>query len=305
MSEAGRPTFDPIAIGAVATPPFARAPDPATHFRRRAQRYAVVARTSPLAPFLHFMAGLAEAQHQCQFDLPAPDMPSGDERERARAYAMPPLGNLQIDGALDATFDRFFVLAGEVDMPAEARRALEGVTHGSSANRHECARRLLDREALKQNLAEGVFVAAALQVHFVRRAALLDARALVPVGDGACPACGGAPVASLVVGWTGAHGVRFCACWLCSTLWHVARVKCVLCGATDGIAYEEIENGPGAGEVRAETCANCRHYVKIMLQDKNPALDPFADDAATLALDMLLREGGWRRGGVNPLLLGF
>ncbi len=40
-------------------------------------------------------------------------------------------------------------------------------------------------------LAEHVFVAAALQVHFARLAAQLDAAALVPVGEGACPACGG------------------------------------------------------------------------------------------------------------------
>ena len=32
---------------------------------------------------------------------------------------------------------------------------------------------------------------------------------------------------------------------------------------------------------------------------------PFADDVATLALDMLVREGGYRRGSVNPFLLGY
>ena len=50
-------------------------------------------------------------------------------------------------------------------------------------------------------IAEHALVAAALQVHFARMAAALDAAALTPVGDGACPACGGPPVASLVVGW--------------------------------------------------------------------------------------------------------
>ena len=39
-----------------------------------------------------------------------------------------------------------------------------------------------------------MFVAAALQVHFARLAAQLDANALVPVGEGACPACGGPPI---------------------------------------------------------------------------------------------------------------
>ena len=126
-------------------------------------------------------------------------------------------------------------------------------------------------------------VAAALQVHFARLAARLDPATLVPVGDGVCPACGGAPVASAIVGWPGAHGTRFCACSLCATQWHVVRIKCVLCGSTKGIAYQELDGGPDT--VKAETCENCHGYVKILQQQKDPALDPVADDVATLGLD--------------------
>ena len=39
-------------------------------------------------------------------------------------------------------------------------------------------------------------VAAAMQVHFARLASRLDAKQLVPVGEGVCPSCGGAPVSS-------------------------------------------------------------------------------------------------------------
>jgi indolepyruvate ferredoxin oxidoreductase len=42
-----------------------------------------------------------------------------------------------------------------------------------------------------------------------------------------------------------------------------------------------------------------------MLQHENPELDPVADDVATLGLDLLLRESGFRRGAVNPFLLGY
>ena len=73
-----------------------------------------------------------------------------------------------------------------------------------------------------------MFVAAALQVHFARLAARLDAKALVPVGKGACPACGAAPVSTMVVGWSGAHATRFCACSLCGTLWNYPRIKCTV-----------------------------------------------------------------------------
>jgi len=45
--------------------------------------------------------------------------------------------------------------------------------------------------------------------------------------------------------------------------------------------------------------------VKVLQQQQDPALDPVADDVASLALDLLVRERGYRRGAVNPLLLGY
>jgi FdhE protein len=140
-------------------------------------------------------------------------------------------------------------------------------------------------------------------VHFARLAAGLDATALVPVADGACPTCGSPPVASMVVGWQGAHGTRFCACALCGTLWNTVRIKCTLCGSTKGIGYQEIDGGSGV--VKAETCDECHGYVKILHQHKDAAADPVADDVASLGLDLLVRELGFRRGALNPFLLGY
>ena len=111
-------------------------------------------------------------------------------------------------------------------------------------------------------LAEHAFVAAALQVHFARLAARLDAAALMPVGDGACPVCGAPPAASSSSAGPAAHGARYCGCALCGTLWNYVRIKCTLCGSTKGIAYQEIEGG--GGTVKAETCDVCRGYVKIL-----------------------------------------
>jgi FdhE protein len=83
----------------------------------------------------------------------------------------------------------------------------------------------------------------------------------------------------------------------------VVRIKCVLCGSTKGISYQEREGAAGA--IKAETCEECRSYVKILRQHRNPALDPVADDVASLGLDLLLREKGYRRGAINPFLLGY
>jgi FdhE protein len=307
MSETGGPRRSPISIGEVANPPFARLPDPTTHFRLRAQRFALLSQGHHLEPYLRFMAGLGEAQHQCQDGLPEPEVPALETRERAREFGMPPLDRVRFtaDAAFDATLDRLFALSTGIEMPAAARDALERVTRLDAAARAVLTQGVLSDAAEAEQLAEHVYIAAGLQVHFARLASRLDVEQLVPVGEGACPSCGGAPVASMVVGWSGAHGIRFCACSLCSTLWHVVRIKCVLCGTTGGIAYREIEDGPGAGKVRAETCESCQAYVKILQQQVDPELDPVADDVATLGLDLLLREAGYRRGAVNPYLLGY
>ena len=65
-----------------------------------------------------------------------------------------------------------------------------------------------------------------------------------PVTDSACPVCGSAPITSSVVGWAKAHNTLLCTCSLCATMWNVVRVKCLLCGSTDGIAHQMIDGRP-------------------------------------------------------------
>jgi hypothetical protein len=59
-----------------------------------------------------------------------------------------------------------------------------------------------------------------------------------------------------------------------------------------------------AGNGQSRNLESCHGYVKILHQHKEPMLDPVADDVATLALDLLLRDLGYRRGAVDPFLLG-
>ena len=158
-------------------------------------------------------------------------------------------------------------------------------------------------EIPRDAIAAHVLAAAAVQVHLTRLARRLDAASLQRITDGACPACGGAPVASMVVGWEGAHGARFCTCSLCSTQWNVVRIKCLVCSGEKAIAYHSIE---GRDEpIMGETCGECSSYVKMLHQHKDPGLEPFADDVASLALDMTLGREGWSRASVNPFLIGY
>ena len=305
MSETGFPRHDPIPIGEIAAPPFARLPDPHMIFAARSLRFRTLAEGHQLAPYLLFLAAITECQHRIQTGLPEPDLPTDNARTRAREHAMPLLdrGRFTADVAFEVTLDRLLGLAATVDMPDSARAAIERSRGADVATRRGMVRSVLAESIPVEALADHVYIAAALQVHFARLAARLDAAALVRIGDGVCPVCGGAPVASAIVGWTGSHGTRFCICSLCATQWHVVRIKCVLCESTKGIGYEEVDGGPDT--VKAEICESCHGYVKILHQHKNPQLEPFADDVATLGLDILLRENGYRRGAVNPFLLGY
>ena len=305
MSSVGPPRNDPIPIGKISEPPFVRLPEPNTLFKARAARFRLLCDGHTLAPYLQLLALLSDIQHRLQDGLAEPEMPARDAIEQAREFGMPPLdrSSFTADVAFNATLNRLLTLARDIDMPEPAHAALARTTSAQAAARDVMVRAVLTDAIPVEALADHLFMAAALQVHFARRAARLDGRRLVPVGDAACPACAAPPVSSAVVGWPGAENTRFCVCSLCGTLWNYVRIKCTLCGSTKGITYRQVEQSDGL--VRAETCDGCRGYVKILQQQQNPALDPVADDVATLALDLLLRDLGYRRGAVDPFLLGY
>lgn len=305
MSEVGAPRHDPVPIGDVATPRFAHLPDPGSLFINRAERLRDLARTQDLGPYLRFLGDIAETQHRIQADLPVPAVPLLDDRERARQFNMPLLdrNRFVLEPIFETTLDRLFAHAADIDMPEAGRDALVAARAADMLVRDNMVRAVLADAIPVETLASHVFVAAALQVHFARIATQLDAARLVPVGDAICPVCGGPPVASVIVGWQQAANTRYCVCSLCQTWWHYVRIRCTVCGTTKGIGYKVIE-GANA-DVQAETCDECLSYVKILHQHKNPALEPFADDVATLALDLLVREAGYRRGAFNPFLLGY
>jgi FdhE protein len=305
MAKLGVPRHGPVPIGEAVNPVFVRLADPLELFATRAERFSVLAEGHELKPYLLFLADLVRIQHRIRSGLPQPDATDPETVKRAREFGMPPLdrGRFVPAPPFDATLDRLLSLAGDIAMPEAAAAALARVRAATASKRPEMVEAVLGHAVPIEELAEHGFVAAALQVHFTRLAAQLDAGSLVPVGDGACPVCGGPPVASMVVGWHGAHGARYCSCGLCSALWNFVRIKCTLCASTKGIGYQEIAGG--AGTVKAETCDNCRCYVKILQQHKDPAVDCLADDVASLGLDLLMKEKGYHRGGVNPFLLGY
>ena len=289
--------------GEEAKPPFAVLPDPSTLFLKRSERLRTLAAGHILEPYLNFAADVTEAQHASQAALPAAVLPPVSEIRQALDRGMPPLSRAALEPgeAGELALRRMLESLRQTAMPKEAGAAIESLAASSSERLRQLMSGAL-KDAPVDDTAERVLVLAGLQVHFSRLAAQLPAERLQPAGEGACPVCGSAPMTSAVVGWPGAHNTRYCSCSLCGTMWHAVRIKCVLCGSTEGISYRLIEGRPDT--VKAETCDKCGQYVKILYQVKDHTLDPLSDDIASLDLDVLLAGEGWGRGGHNLFLLG-
>lgn len=283
---------DPTAIGGIAAAPLARLPDPVALFGARAGRFRFLAGQVPnLGPYLAFLGDLAAAQADLAAAMgPAP-----------RGGSAP----LALAEGLDETIGLFCARLAPIAMPAPAAAALAALAEAGPGRRVPLA--LAMREDAPDppaaDLGPMILAAAALQVHAARRAAALDAQALVRGERALCPACGGRPGVSIVTATLGPEGARYCACATCQTLWNELRVKCLCCGGTGGVAYRSVETDQAA--IKAETCRDCGAWVKILYQTRNPSLEPVADDVASLGLDLMMAETEWRRAGVNPFLAGY
>src|SRR5258706_4807283 len=296
MSEIGAPKqgpHGPMNIGEEAKPTFAVLPNPSVLFLNRSKRLAALPPKHELEPSLKFLATLTRAQHDILADLPEPALPPLDQITKALAHGMPPVSraSFEPDDVAALTVERLLARLASEPVPEATATAISALREVTPAEGRQLILGALKDPSGEDDLARRVLLLAGLQVHFTRLATMLAANDLKPVADGACPVCGSAPMTSSVVGWPKAHNTRFCACSLCGTMWNVVRIKCVLCSSTGGIRYHEIEGKPDT--IKGETCDTCHSYVKILYQVNDAALDPLADDVASLALDILLIGEGW------------
>lgn len=307
MSDSKSLSPDAVIPGSLSGAPFVLPPDAARLFARRAQRLRQCADAGPLAPYLSFLAAIAQAQADIEPHLPPPRAVSTQRAAEAAAHAMPllTLDDLTSDPAFDATLDRLFDAVASAPMPAAAASALDKARRNAPEVFAQAAGMLFSEPATGAVPPDGLFVAAGLQLHAARAASSLAAATMRPIATGVCPACGGRPAVSLVVGVAGAEGARYAVCSLCATQWNEVRVTCLSCGSNAGIRYRAVETAADEADVKAETCEACHGWLKIVYQNRNPALDPFADDVASLGLDLKMRETEFQRRGVNPWLAGY
>lgn len=286
----------------IVEPPFVMLPDPAAVFSRRAQRLRFLADGTRLGPYLSFLAGIVACQAAFARELP-PVQPVTDP-ERARRTGMPPIDRrgLARSPELLASLDRLLELVACVDMPEAAQATRLALAGADEDARAQAIEQVLDAEVTGEDAGQALYAAAAIQVHACRLASGLDTGALVPVGVGVCPCCGGRPASSIVVSDKRAEGARYAACSTCCTLWNEVRIKCLACGSTKGVGYRSLGDD---AVVKAEVCDQCHSWVKIIYASRDAALEPIADDVASLGLDTLMHGSDWRRAGFNPFLIGF
>jgi FdhE protein len=298
--------LDPAQIEAFAERaiPRLRLPDRASVFAARARRLrqqaAAGAPGHSIGDYLRLMAAVAEAQDLALGTF-VPPPPTPAELARARTHGMPAIqaSAWPRAGEWRTLLEQLCRSVGAApEAPAAAREACERLRTLPAPRLEAEADALLAPRADVMAPATAPFLMAALQVYWVALASRLgpaDVAALdVP---GVCPVCGTLPVASIV---RSDKGYRYLHCALCATEWHLVRITCSQCQGNTHIAYHSIEGGSAA--IRAESCDDCHTYRKILYQEKDPAVEPVADDLATLAIDLLMTEAGYHRGSGNPLL---
>jgi FdhE protein len=259
----------PVLQGVAPDAPSVILPRLDTIFRARADRLRGLAQGHASSDWLLFLARVCDAQHATNSHL-------GWEAALAR-----------ITADLRAS-----------KLPEAARAAIARL-EGASDERRAAWAAALDDDAGRElpDGAVALFVAAAQAVERTARAAAGPAPDVVDA-RGDCPLCGAAPAAGVITGDT---KTRYLVCSRCAAAWRRLRVQCATCGAAGGLTYFTLEGEAGAG-VKAEACAGCKSYLKLFYEEARPGVEALADDAATLALDVLMGEAGWARAGANPLV---
>jgi FdhE protein len=313
-------TPEEIALQAAAQTPVVRLPDPAREFARREARLRTLADGHPMREYLLFVAAIARAQQRTIDALPSLPLPDAARLQAnidRSGAPLPALGWSRTPHWREALRRMLGELATQLDSGALASvRRLEAATDTFCESQ---ADRLLGAITMGLDLALAPLIGAALQVYWVRLVAQAAGRFGASTFErhepgSVCPCCGSRPTASVIrIGGT-ESGYRYLHCALCSAQWHLVRVKCSNCLGTKGIHYQALDTADSAppggyrgrtpiAAVRAECCDHCGHYLKILSMEKDPEIEPVADDLATVALDLLVSETGKQSAGLNLMLL--
>jgi FdhE protein len=291
-------------LGGVKAPDALILPDPTTRFVDSAARLEALSVGHPMLEWLRFMADLSQAQHIVATSLKPFANLEQVSVDRAVAARIPPLAadEHRRDPAWRDGLAMLLDVCDSRALPAPAAAVMASLRDREADVVEVLADDFLNGDVKSADAGAALYIAASLQVYFTRLAASLHAPCLRLLPKrGLCPCCGSTPVSGVVTATGQSPGTRYLYCSLCSTAWNHARVVCITCGGSRTLSLKGIEGDSGA--VKAETCDECHTYAKMLYQTKDMQVDPFADDLATLGLDVLVAEAGWARHAPNALLL--
>ncbi|HLU15522.1 MAG TPA: formate dehydrogenase accessory protein FdhE [Burkholderiaceae bacterium] len=302
-------------------------PQRASFFAERAMRLRQLSRKdSATAGYLAVMADVAMAQQECLADFP--DVPLPDEKtlDHARQLAIAPLGATswtRHEAWRDCLRSLVEKLRGKV--ADTITPVLDKLSNLSDDELEQQADLLLSGVSKGLDVACAPFIGAALQVYWVHMITSCDPLREAEIyaahdldNEPTCPCCGSYPTASVTRASGSVAGQRYLSCSLCGTQWNMVRIKCSNCMGTENITYMSLDvAGPDQDEsdedaeparntkpaTLAETCGDCGVYLKIFHTDRDPFVDPVADDLATVTLDVLLADDGKIRHGTNLMLV--
>lgn len=287
------------AVGGVEAPDPIILPVATERFARTAARLDGLANGHAMSNWLKFMAAISRAQEGAASLEPA----SGDA-PFAYGTEVTDTALIRIIERSSAWRDYLHPLLDDLEqaeLPGAARIAMQNLRGYNNQNLQALAGNCLSGTVAHAELAGATYVAAALQVYFTARASTLDVSTLnLQAERGRCPCCGSAAVSGIVTATGKTPGTRYLYCAMCSTAWNHVRAVCTNCADSRTVTLRSIDGDPGI--VKAETCDACSTYAKMLYQVKDMQVDAYADDLASLGLDMMIADAGWARATPNPLL---
>jgi len=271
--------------------------DAAETFRARAERMQVLADQQSDSPWLAFCAQLMQAQVDCLGSVQPQPLDENVVRE-SLIHKLPPFSitTWLPEAQWSVVFNALSEALEAMPLAPGVRGALERVKQTAVVDQIRQAKALLAAHDSALPADAVPFIGAALQLLWATQSKTLSAFVELHKGEsGLCPVCGSHPVASVVrVGERDLH--RYLICSLCASEWYAPRARCTNCETPKEVS---MLGDTRDSALQGECCEECRGYLKLMFQAKEPLIDAVADDLASISLDLALSAEGFSRTGRN------
>lgn len=288
------------AASSMHTPPLLYA-NPKNLYERRAQRLKQLAENNPLHDYLTFVARVVEAQAELLAGRPIADYRAELNAQISHNGGVCPLDIKSFQRSSEwrdillQLIDKLSSQANDTILPT-----LEWLAKASETELESLADHLLNERYHEVGADKAIFIWAALSLYWVQLTQQLPKNTRTEIGEHQhCPVCSAVPVAS-VIHFGNNQGLRYLHCSLCESEWNVVRAKCSNCEQSGKLDYWSLDKEEAA--IKAESCGDCGSYLKILYQEKDPYVEPVADDLASIFLDAEMEEKTFSRSGLNPFL---